>query len=187
MQKQESLPAAPATCPDIDFEPAFRGRVWFRPTPGISDMFFYASPGASDIPLHVHRTMTETFTVLEGRLDVYLNGNWHPVRAGQTFSVAPGHIHTIRNGSDAACVYSCQVSHGKRFEDMIRMYGTLISTGKLRTFKELRSLVYAGLLYDQFRDVQFMTGVKGRLLYGLARIGKLLGYQLPTSTTAVQP
>ncbi len=70
MHKQESLPTAPATRPDVNFEPAFKGKVWFRPTPGISDMVIYAGPAASDIPLHFHRTMTETFTVLEGRLDV---------------------------------------------------------------------------------------------------------------------
>jgi hypothetical protein len=69
---------------------------------------------------------------------------------------------------------------------MMRMYGALIRAGKLRKFKELRSLVYAGLLYDHFRDVQIMTGAKGRLLYGLARIGKWLGYQLPTLSTAAQ-
>ena len=174
------VPAVPATRPDITFEPAFRGKVWFRTTPGISDMIFYASPRAADVPCHFHRTMTEIFTVLEGQLDVFMHGQWHSVCTGHTFTVPPGQVHTIRNSCDHPCLYRCQVSPGKRFEDLIRTYGVLIETGRLKSIRELRSLVYAGLMYDHFRDVQTMTGFQGWLLYALARLGKLLGYQLTT-------
>jgi mannose-6-phosphate isomerase-like protein (cupin superfamily) len=184
MQTQD-LPAVPNTRPDATFEPAFRGKVWFRATPGISDMIFYASARAADVPFHLHRTMTETFTVLEGQLDIFMHDQWHPVGTGQTFTVPPGHVHTIRNSRNYPCLYRCQVSHGKRFEELIRMYAALIDTGRLKSIREPRSLVYAGLMYDHFRDVQTMTGATGRLLYGLARLGKLLGYQLPTLTSSV--
>ncbi|HEX8532053.1 MAG TPA: cupin domain-containing protein, partial [Cytophagales bacterium] len=181
----QDLLAVPDTRPDATFEPAFRGKVWFRATPGLSDLIFCASPRAADVPCHLHRTMTETFTVLEGQLDVFMQGHWHAVTTGQTFTVPPGRVHTIRNSRDYPCLYRCQVSPGKRFEELIRMYAALIGAGRLKSIREPRSLVYAGLMYDHFRDVQTMTGLTGRLLYGLARLGKLLGYQLPTLASTV--
>jgi quercetin dioxygenase-like cupin family protein len=169
----------PTGIPDIDFEPAFSGKVWFLPNSASADVLFYAHPHASDIPEHVHPAMTETFVVLEGQLDVFFDNHWHELTAGQTLEVPPGVIHTIRNATDQPCIYRCLMGPGTRFQDLLVMYGTLIATGKLKSIRDIRSLCYLGMMYESFRDVQVMTGLTGKVLYLLGGIGRRLGFTLP--------
>ena len=44
-------------------------------------------------PVHVHPTAEETYRVIEGTLEVFMNGEWSPVNVGETATVAAGVPH----------------------------------------------------------------------------------------------
>ena len=41
-------------------------------------------------PVHVHPTAEESYEVIEGALEVFMNGKWSPVRAGEKATVPQG-------------------------------------------------------------------------------------------------
>jgi mannose-6-phosphate isomerase-like protein (cupin superfamily) len=55
------------------------------------------SPGAAP---HVHRTFSESFYVLSGRLTVYAGGAWQPYGPGDYALVHEGGAHGFRNDGD---------------------------------------------------------------------------------------
>lgn len=54
-------------------------------------------PHQSGTPVHIHPTADETYTVLQGKLEVMLNGKWTLLNQGETFTVPKGAAHTFRN------------------------------------------------------------------------------------------
>ena len=54
-------------------------------------------PHQSGTPEHVHPTADETYTVLQGVLEVKLNGEWQVLRKGETLTIPKGAAHTFRN------------------------------------------------------------------------------------------
>jgi quercetin dioxygenase-like cupin family protein len=57
-----------------------------------------ASGGASP---HYHRTFSEAFYVLDGRISLYDGADWRPATSGDFLYIPPNGIHAFRNESDA--------------------------------------------------------------------------------------
>src|SRR5205085_12416054 len=51
-------------------------------------------------PVHAHPAAEESYEVVEGTLDVFVDGSWRSVSAGEKVAVPPGVPHTLRNASD---------------------------------------------------------------------------------------
>ena len=63
-------------------------------------------PPRAAIPLHAHPE-AETFVVLDGCLDVYVDGEWRSGGPGTVLPVTGGATHAIRNGGDELVVTIC--------------------------------------------------------------------------------
>jgi hypothetical protein len=63
-------------------------------------MAMTAPPGADTPPRHVHPNLTDEFEVIAGRLEVWLDGSWRELGAGDRLVVDPGRVHTYRNRFD---------------------------------------------------------------------------------------
>jgi mannose-6-phosphate isomerase-like protein (cupin superfamily) len=50
-------------------------------------------------PVHVHPSAEESYEVIEGALDVFVDGKWSTLRVGETATVPAGVPHTLRNAS----------------------------------------------------------------------------------------
>lgn len=48
---------------------------------------------------HFHRTMTESFFVVSGEIDLHDGTDWKPAHAGDFLFVPPGGVHGFRNNS----------------------------------------------------------------------------------------
>ncbi len=68
---------------------------------GASCVEFTAAPGF-DTGLHVHRTLEESFYVLEGELEFQADDRTFPAKPGACVFVPPGVPHAFANRSDAA-------------------------------------------------------------------------------------
>lgn len=53
---------------------------------------------------HYHKKATEQYTVLQGELSLFVDGERHDLQEGDTFSIHPGQIHyAIGNGTWVEC------------------------------------------------------------------------------------
>src|SRR5829696_9887886 len=79
----------------LDFRPGM-GMWWeiTRSTGETSGDLFEATnwiePRMPGPPVHVHPTAEESYEVIEGTLEVFMNGEWSPVNVGETATVAAG-------------------------------------------------------------------------------------------------
>ncbi|HVW86921.1 MAG TPA: cupin domain-containing protein [Bryobacteraceae bacterium] len=77
-------------------------------------------PGAEP-PLHVHEREDETIYVLEGRIDVFLEGIWHDLVPGESIFMPRGVPHTFRIRSSEARAVTVITPGG--FESCFRALG----------------------------------------------------------------
>lgn len=54
-------------------------------------------PGSDGTPVHIHPGARESYTVIEGQLEVNINGKWRLLQAGESATVEKGAPHTFRN------------------------------------------------------------------------------------------
>jgi mannose-6-phosphate isomerase-like protein (cupin superfamily) len=171
---------SPAFTPDLDMAGALGMKLEFLFSPtGYADRVWLA-PSPVAVPVHIHRFHTETFTAEEGDLEVLRDGTWHRLRPGQTLIVPPGAPHSLRNFSAAPVVYRHTFSPGSRFRGLMEGYAALAKAGKISRKKDLRTVLYVCLLFDEYRDVQVFAGALGAVGPVLAAVAKVLGYRLPT-------
>ena len=131
-------------------------------------------------PAHVHPSAEESFEVIEGSLDVFRDGKWTTVRAGETATVPAGAPHTLRNASDEPTTIITRIRPAGRSEAFFRNMQSLIQEGKIKRLppKEPRSAIYAAMLFGRYPDEIRATGPLNGVFKALAFVGKALRFQL---------
>lgn len=112
---------------------------------------FDLPPGASGSPLHYHTTMSETFTVMAGSLDMEVGrkGNRRTLLAGDSLHVPAGMHHSFRNASDEWVTFTSENRPAAGFERFIRgMFGLAID-GKVNHEGMPTNLLHLALLVQQ--------------------------------------
>jgi quercetin dioxygenase-like cupin family protein len=57
-------------------------------------------PGFEGVDPHSHPDHTDSFYVLEGEVEFFQDGDWHPVGPGTFLSVPPNVVHGFRPAND---------------------------------------------------------------------------------------
>jgi mannose-6-phosphate isomerase-like protein (cupin superfamily) len=141
----------------------------------------FTLPAGSFAPLpHVHPALVEEYEILEGALDVMVDGGWRTFTVGESASIPLGALHTFKNRS-GACVRVRNVHRpAARFEDYIEHIHRLLRERGITGAKDLRAPVYLSMVTLEYAD----TLVPGRrrervALKALAGIGRLLRLRTP--------
>ena len=50
-----------------------------------------------DFPAHYHEIMEENFYILEGKIDIYVDGEKHVLSKGQFIHIEPKEVHYVNN------------------------------------------------------------------------------------------
>src|SRR2546421_619713 len=95
--EEKPSPESPGAAPggadrELDFHPGMEMRWQItRTTADTAGELFEATnwvgPGMGGPPVHVHPTAEESYEVIEGALDVFVDGEWRTLRAGETATV----------------------------------------------------------------------------------------------------
>ncbi|MBW4624983.1 MAG: cupin domain-containing protein [Brasilonema octagenarum HA4186-MV1] len=109
---------------------------------------FDLPPGAKGSPLHYHTKMSETFTVLQGCLEMEVGrkGNRRILRAGERLHVPAGMHHSFRNTSDEWVTFTSENRPGEQFEQFIRGMFGLATDGKVDREGMPTNLLHLALL-----------------------------------------
>lgn len=134
-------------------------------------------PGAKSAR-HIHPRQDESYQVLTGKLDLFLDGRWHTLGPGQSLDIPKGKVHAFRNSTNEITKTVNTHDPGLRFQEYLEVMQKLIQEGKVTNMTGPRSGIYLSLHSQEFRDVAVLVRPPDRFLKVMARIGRSLGYKL---------
>ena len=73
-------------------------------------------------PPHLHRSFKESFLIIEGEMEFFINGDIQIVSAGESVDVPPNTLHTFSNKSDKPCKW-VNIHSPKGFRDFFETMG----------------------------------------------------------------
>lgn len=76
------------------------GPKYLRKGPRLSAGIVLLKPG-QDFKNHYHDIMEESFLILEGKLDIEIDGTLYHCEAGDLITAEPGETHYLKNTSDS--------------------------------------------------------------------------------------
>ena len=127
--------------------------------------------------IHYHPEQEETYQVLEGTLEVFRDGDWHKVPAGESLTVPRKATHAFRNASETPVRFLNVHRPALTFQEFLETMDRLIRAGKVKGPRDLRSGIYLSLAAaDQGTSVEVKP--PQMFMRGLAFIGRRLGYTL---------
>lgn len=170
---------------ELDFHPGM-GMRWevTQSTDETSGALFestnWIDPRMPGPPPHVHPSSEESFEVLEGSLDVCIDGECRTLGPGESVTVPPGQAHTLRNASDQPLTTITRIRPAGRSEELFRNMHRLIGEGKLKRLppKEPGSAIYAAMLFDRYSDEIRVIGPLRGVFKALALTGRALRFKL---------
>ena len=134
-------------------------------------------PSPTTPPPHIHPQQTETYTVIDGTLDVLVGHEWRSLAAGETVAVPPGTVHTFRNRSGRNVAFRSVHTPALGFEQYIERLYWLCAMNRIRGPRDLTSALYVSLLLQAHRNDLVLAGPAARLgvrtLAGTARLLRL--------------
>jgi mannose-6-phosphate isomerase-like protein (cupin superfamily) len=131
-------------------------------------------------PVHVHPTADESYEVLEGALDVCIDGVWKTLRSGESATAMAGAPHTLRNATSEPVRIVNVHRPALQFESFFREMHALIGQGKIKRLppKEPRSAIYVAMLFSKYADEIRVVKPPNGVFKALAWAGKALGFKL---------
>jgi quercetin dioxygenase-like cupin family protein len=172
---------------ELDFRPGMNMR-WeiTRTTADTNGASFEATnwvgPLMGGPPLHVHPTAEESYEVIEGTLEVCVDGAWRILQAGESANVPAGVPHTLRNTSTEPVLVVNIHAPAMRFESFFRDMHALMRAGKIKRLppKDPRSAIYAAMLFGKYPAEIRVTKPPNGVFRALALLGRSLGFRLET-------
>ena len=139
------------------------------------------APNFAGPPVHIHPHQEESYEVLAGVLDVFVDGRWRELSAGESLTVPRGTPHTIRNlhAEEVRLVDVHAPALG--FPRFMASMHELARNGKIRALppKDPRSVIHLAMLFSANERVIVSVKPPQRLMRFLAFVGRRLGYELP--------
>ena len=127
-------------------------------------------------PPHIHRHQVESYEVIDGTLDVVVEGEWRTLGPGESVSVPVAALHTFRNRSGVRLFGAAQLHRpAMQFEEFIaRMSGTLRAAGVTRK-RDPRVPLYLSMVMLDYDDTLYPGRRRERIpMRILARLARLL-------------
>lgn len=140
----------------------------------------WVGPHTGGPPVHAHPGAEESYEVLEGTLEVWIDNERQTLHAGEKATIPAGKPHTLKNSSAEAVRLVNTHSPALRFEAMFRELNSLIQAGKIKRLppKDPRSVIYAAMLFAKYADEQRVIKPPDAVFKALALLGRTLGLKL---------
>ncbi|MGV3530889.1 MAG: cupin domain-containing protein [Chthoniobacteraceae bacterium] len=138
------------------------------------------APGFAGPPLHLHPHAEESYHVLDGTLDVCVDGKWRQLGMGEFATIPAGVAHTLRNPHAAEVRLRNEHKPALAFERFFRRMHSLVQAGKLTLPpKNFGSLILISMLFVEHEHEIRAVKPPHAVMRMLAIVGKLLRYRLP--------
>ena len=142
------------------------------------DMEWKLGPQTGGTPIHTHPHSIETFEVLQGAFDVYVDGNWKTLSASEQLSVAKGVPHTFRNASNEPTRVIFSLQPAMKFDQYFESLSKLADSGFIRSNQlTFKALLYLSVLMTSYQDEIQSVNPPNAIMQVFGFIGRLLGYK----------
>jgi len=129
--------------------------------------------------IHIHPHAIETYELLQGKFDVYVNGNWRTLSVGEKVAVEKGVPHTFRKaGNETTRVYNTHqpaMRFDQFFEGLYKLTNSGVSKSNQMTFK---AILYLSVLHTSYEDEIQSVSPPNAIMQVFGFIGRLLGYKV---------
>lgn len=137
------------------------------------------APGFAGPPLHTHPFAEESYEVIDGALDVCVDGVWQQLAPGQSVQVPAGIPHTLRNTSATEVRLVNVHKPALDFEPFFRKLQALVVDGRMSLPpRNFQSLVLVSMLFVAHEKEIRSANPPHSVMRIAAFFGKLLGYRL---------
>jgi quercetin dioxygenase-like cupin family protein len=138
-------------------------------------MQFTLPVGSVAPPPHIHPGPAEEFEVIEGSLELSVEGSWRTLAEGESATVPAGVLHTFRNRSGTTVRVRNEHRPPARFEDYIENIYLLTRARGIKGAKDPRLPVYLSMLMLAYPETLRPGRRRERIpMKGLAGLGRLL-------------
>ena len=136
-------------------------------------------PGAFAPPPHRHPTQVEEYEVLEGSLEVMVEGDWRKLAEGESASVPVNADHTFRVPSDGGTVRVRNFHRpGGRFDEFVEKQYRFATSDRFKGLKRPSTATVMAIAWQEHADLLVPSSRALRWgMAGLARLGRALGYR----------
>jgi quercetin dioxygenase-like cupin family protein len=127
--------------------------------------------------MHYHRTFTEKFEVLKGRLNVSIDGDDQVLHTGQSALALPKVHHRFYNESDDPVTFTVEIRPARQFEKALRIGYGLATDGKTNARALPTNLWHLALLFEVAETYvpRAPWWMQQMVMGALARIARWLG------------
>jgi hypothetical protein len=141
-------------------------------------------PGNGGPPVHVHPSANESYGVLEGSLEVFLDGEWRTLHAGEKVVIPPGSPHTLKSHPDAPARFINVHDPTLDYEPFFRHFHRLVSSGRMKLPPtDPRSLLCVGVLFSAYPHLQRSVKPPQGVISALGFIGRRFGVKLEAASS----
>ena len=136
----------------------------------------WLGPHQPSPPEHVHDNAEDSFEIVEGQLDVKLDGTWRTYGPGERAAAAPGHRHTLRNTHDEPVKFINRHRPAADNEGFFRDMAALTSTGKMGAGlpRNPRQAIYAATLFRAHPTAIRTSRLQRFAFASLSGLGRML-------------
>jgi mannose-6-phosphate isomerase-like protein (cupin superfamily) len=139
------------------------------------EMEWELGPQTDGPPLHLHPHARESYEVLQGQLEVYVNGAWKTLSVGEKVAVEAGVPHTYRNASQATTrVYNTH-QPALKFDEY---FAGLSQLGKSGVFQSnpIKTILSLSVLLTRYKDETQLVSPPYAIMQVFGFISRWLGY-----------
>lgn len=141
------------------------------------EMEWELGPKTGGTPVHVHPHATESYEVIEGQLDVFVNDEWRTLKPGDRVTVEPGVPHTFRNTSPEVTrvhnVHRPAMRFGEYFYRLDKLANSgVISSGRMTP----KAILHLSILMTSYPSEIRSVRPPFAVMRVLAIVGRMLGY-----------
>ena len=167
----------------LDFEPIIKTKATvLKSAPDKSKdavmMLAEIGPFEAGPPLHIHLSQHETYEVLEGEAEFVLGKQKIILKQGEKIEIPPNTPHTFRNTKEEWLKMRDTHLPALSFEEMMRDLHSMVHSGKVRGFKDMKSLIYLSMLWVKYKEVQRSVSPPFFVMKLMSGIGTMIGYKL---------
>jgi quercetin dioxygenase-like cupin family protein len=152
------------------------------------EMVWELAPHASGTPIHVHPYATESYDVLEGKLDVFIDGKWRTLSRGESASVPPGIPHTFKNPDAIISRVRNVHAPAMRFGEYFGTIHRIVDSGAVAHDRMTpKAMLYLAAVMMRFKREIVSVSPPHIAIALSAGIAKLLGYERRISELVGRP
>ena len=146
------------------------------------EMEWQLLPKSGGTPVHVHPAATEHYKVLEGQLEVCLNGKWQTLNTGEEVIVPAGTPHTFRNPSDRVTrvynTHSPAMQFAEYFEGLHSIVQKLSVGGSKPMAMNFNTVTHLSMLMKKHSKELLSVSPPNVIVSLLSKIGKMRGLKV---------